>query len=152
MLHMILASAKALSTCNSYGQRGFEEIIGILGAEMVDTHIISTRRTAPLDVDSYLRRVLVPEVAIRFIQDDRSGCSRSQAIEILAASRAYGLAVFPSNGGANMRETKAERLEREKEEEEEEKRRAEILSSKCAGAEALKKGQRAILAIQQLGK
>lgn len=92
---------------------------------------------------------MVPEVAVRLIQDDRGGCSSAEAMRILSESRAYGSAVFPSTGGTDLEETKAEKRERQKEEREEEKQRQEILDKGGSRAEALQRGQDAIMFLRQ---
>lgn len=82
----------SLSEKNSYGGLGFEAIYNQLQTSLVKSAMVADHLVRPLDVDSYVRRVLVPEAAVCLIQTDQS-CERSQAIAILEESRAYGLAV-----------------------------------------------------------
>lgn len=65
-----------------------------LQEKLVDRGWLTVKHTNPLDIDTYLRRVMVPEAAVRLIQDDRPSIHPPQAEEILERSRAYGIAVF----------------------------------------------------------
>jgi hypothetical protein len=78
---------------HSYGLLGLEAMDAVLRDHFVATELISNRSTAPLGVDAYLRRVLVPETAVCLIMADRR-CDRPEAYRVLKASRAYGLAAF----------------------------------------------------------
>lgn len=125
----------------SYGPQGFEAIINSINTYMIQRDpLILAHRTAPLDVATYLRRVMVPEAAIALIIDDYSGApdgpiDRSRATEVLRESRAYGAAVFALDGtfgrdGLNKAaETAAEKKQRHREEDEAEKEREAVLAS-----------------------
>jgi hypothetical protein len=79
---------------HSYGERGYEVIMGTLSQiYLVDESPLSEEKTRPLDAQSYMRRVLLPEVATALIEVDMK-CGRDEALEILQESRQYGLAVF----------------------------------------------------------
>ncbi|KAL7004489.1 hypothetical protein EMMF5_005970 [Cystobasidiomycetes sp. EMM_F5] len=128
-----------------YGPRGFEIIMKWLNDAFVATSLLLADDVKPLDVQGYLRRVLVPEVAILLIQEDNSQpgvpCSRVRAVRILKKSRAYGSAVFPSSG---------EDAEAENEEEEEleiEVATRRIAKARNTGAEA---GRRAYNAYMEV--
>lgn len=128
----------------SYGQKGFAIIINYWNEFVTTTPVITPDKTAPLDVPVYLRRVLVPETAIRLIQDDRGGCSEREAIRILEESRAYGVAVFGGESGSlpgEPKETKLEKKQRRKEEREEDERREAIMSSQSSEAEAIRRSR-----------
>ncbi|KAL0571669.1 hypothetical protein V5O48_010287 [Marasmius crinis-equi] len=59
---------------------------------------------APLNPKEFIGRVLVPEVAVRLIMEDRKlrGASGfDEAVQILRKSAAYGVAMFPSDGGTS---------------------------------------------------
>ncbi|KPV74499.1 uncharacterized protein RHOBADRAFT_54311 [Rhodotorula graminis WP1] len=99
-----------------YGPRGLELIKQTLTALFVDeSPLITPRRTAPLTVDFYLRRVLVPECAVELIRLDLASSTappstrrdsetlRAQAERVRAESRAYGRAVFPHENEAEER-------------------------------------------------
>lgn len=116
-----------------------------LNDAFVATSLLLADDVKPLDVQGYLRRVLVPEVAILLIQEDNSQpgvpCSRVRAVRILKKSRAYGSAVFPSSG---------EDAEAENEEEEEleiEVATRRIAKARNTGAEA---GRRAYNAYMEV--
>ena len=125
-----------------------------LNESLVEDSIITSNRTEPLDVQTFLRRVMVPEVAVRLIQSDRDGISRKAAIKILEASRTYGAAVFGHEGGGggyDEVEIAKEREDREKEKQLQDKRNATILaSSQGSKAEALRRGQKAIAELRLL--
>jgi hypothetical protein len=59
-----------------------------VGPSSVANHVFE-----PLDFQSYLRRVLLPEVTAALIEDDME-CGRDEALQILQDSRRYGLAMF----------------------------------------------------------
>ena len=60
--------------------------------------------TAPLTANEFLERILVPEVALRLIMEDKGLDSDleediDEALEILRDSSSYGVAMFPEDGG-----------------------------------------------------
>lgn len=131
-----------MGTPRSYGPQGFEAIINSITTYLIQRDpLILAHRTAPLDVSTYIRRVMVPEAAVALIMDDFNGAlsrppiNRVQATEILRESRAYGAAVFALDGtfgkdGFNKTaETAAEKKQRHREEDEVEKEREAILAS-----------------------
>lgn len=76
--------------------------------------VLYAHRTAPLDVDFYIRRVLVPECALELIRDDLSEhaeTSREEALEVLEESRGYGKAMFPDTGGEDVRASTVQPVE-----------------------------------------
>ena len=105
-----------------------------------------------MTVDVYLRRVLVPETAVRLIQVDQR-CSTSKALKILAESRDYGAAVFGDMDTASslhFKETQTERDMRAEEEEAAKSHRENLLSSQGYEAEALKMGEAIIAKLRKL--
>jgi hypothetical protein len=134
----------------SYGFKGFELIMAALKKTLVDVGIITAAKTQPLDVGTYLRRVLVPEAAVRLIQGDRKNCSTEEAMVILEESRAYGAAVFGQDASVADLETKREKRDREREQQEFRQEIQAILSSQEAGSKALQRGREAIVALHTL--
>jgi hypothetical protein len=61
---------------------------------------------APLTPDDFVRRVLVPEVAVALIEEDL-GVSRTAAIRTLRDSAQYGVAIFPDDANAGARGAQA---------------------------------------------
>lgn len=115
-----------------------------LTKELVSTGVLTTQHSAPLDVEVYLRRVLVPETAARLIQADQK-CSFSKALTILEESRDYGAAVFgDSETTTSLQESQYERGQRYKEERAEASQREDLLSSQGPEATALRRGQAVI--------
>ncbi|GAA5839477.1 hypothetical protein JCM9279_005954 [Rhodotorula babjevae] len=98
-----------------YGPRGLELIKHTLSRLFVDEMaLITPRRIAPLSIDFYLRRVLVPECAVELIRADLAASAapparrdgetlRAQAERVRVESRAYGRAVFPHEAEAEER-------------------------------------------------
>lgn len=119
----------------------------VLMRKLVHPGIITSEHTAPLDLESYLRRVLVPEAAVRLIKLQQ-GCGISEAEIILRESRDYGAAVFGEDLIAGF-ESKGDRRKRNKEVAENAMRVDDIIKTNGRGAEALKRGQ-AILAELQI--
>ena len=111
--------------------------------------MISPSRIKPLDVESYLRRVLVPEAAVRLIQNDQN-CDYESAVTILNESRAYGAAVFGQDDSQEFRESKAERKERKLERQAREKERQAILDKGGEKARVLQIAQKAIEQLEAL--
>lgn len=74
----------------SYGPVGLEVISTIL-----DMMIIDTKETFPLPTEFFVRRVLIPEVAIRLIAEDLNRSINDPDVQkTLEDSRAYGVALF----------------------------------------------------------
>lgn len=68
--------------------------------------LLTPHRVEPLDVDFYVRRVLLPECAIELIRDDLGGSatvSRDRAEQTVQNSRGYGKAMFPDVGDGEER-------------------------------------------------
>lgn len=127
----------------SYGHQGFEVLKKILEDEFVEHSMVSPSRIRPLDVESYLRRVLIPEAAVRLIQDDQQ-CDYTSAVTILSESRAYGAAAFGHDGSQDLPETKAERKERKMEIQSAERQREAILEAGGRKARVLTMAQKAV--------
>ena len=100
--------------------------------------ILGPRQTHPLPVEAYLRRVLVPELAVMLIAEDLDvdfATARQTAID----SRAYGKAVFASSeeddkwaADEEKREKKAaKRLEKQKADQDELDAAEEIGRASC---------------------
>ncbi|KAK1222124.1 hypothetical protein PQX77_015052 [Marasmius sp. AFHP31] len=56
---------------------------------------------APLDPKEFIQRILVPEVAVRLIMEDRKtrgATGFNEAVQVLRDSAAYGVAMFPDDG------------------------------------------------------
>ncbi|KAF4610432.1 hypothetical protein D9613_006670 [Agrocybe pediades] len=79
---------------------------------------------APLTPTEFVQRILVPEVALRLIMQDKglSGDEgMAEALEILRDSSSYGVAMFPEDGGEWGDKKGKKKSNRRGEEEEEEK-------------------------------
>lgn len=88
---------------------------------ITDAPLLDSFRCAPLSVDSYLRKVLVPELALELIREDLGpGTTREAAETVLHESRSFGNAMF---GGED--DTEFEPLTKEEEEKEEKEARDE---------------------------
>lgn len=72
--------------------RGLDIISTLIAADFVDTGRLTLPATKPFSVDNFVRRVLVPEVAVTLISLDRQ-LLREDAIAELEASRSFGLAI-----------------------------------------------------------
>ncbi|BGP09303.1 hypothetical protein JCM10049v2_005167 [Rhodotorula toruloides] len=82
-----------------YGPRGLEVMFATIKRLFTeDMPLLTAQRTHPLDINFYVRRVLVPECAVELIRHDfgLAQTTRERAEEIREDSRAYGKAVFPS--------------------------------------------------------
>ncbi|GAA5991083.1 hypothetical protein JCM10908_006532 [Rhodotorula pacifica] len=91
-----------------YGPKGRKVICDAVTQLMtVTVPLLSTsHRIEPLDVDFYIRRVLLPECAIELVRDDLGGPSkvtREHAEQVVQESRGYGKAVFPDVGEGDER-------------------------------------------------
>ncbi|KAF9266759.1 hypothetical protein L218DRAFT_996323 [Marasmius fiardii PR-910] len=84
-----------------YGELG-SVIIHHALYELFPPASIEPKLVEPLDPKEFIRRVLVPEVGVRLIMEDRKlrGASGfNEGLEILRESSAYGVAMFPDDGG-----------------------------------------------------
>jgi len=128
--------------CFSYGQKGFDVIMDILNSKLVLGGIVSANRTVPLDIETYLRRVMVPETATRLIQEDMN-CSWTHAFDVLQESRNYGAALFGDveNNPSHLFETQVDRKERRRQQREQASQRDILINSQGEEAEALKLGE-----------
>ena len=78
----------------SYGQKGYHIIFDTL-LRMVKKMLDKCHALVhELDVDAFIERVLIPEVAARLIQDDRR-CDFEAAVQVLQASHEHGKLAFP---------------------------------------------------------
>ncbi|GAA5860938.1 hypothetical protein JCM3774_003194 [Rhodotorula dairenensis] len=81
-----------------YGPKGRRVICDAVTQLMTVTYpLLTPHRVAPLDVDFYVRRVLLPECAIELVRDDLGGAatvSRTRAALVVQESRGYGKAMF----------------------------------------------------------
>ena len=106
-------------------------------------------RILPLTSNEFILRILVPEVALRLIMEDRNlegNDGMHQALVVLRESSAYGVAMFPEDGGEGnigkkrrdgamfvgdkivMERARKRRKELEEEEEQEEREEARRLA------------------------
>lgn len=97
----------------SYGLIGLEVILNTLDnmftSPSLDTSKLDTAQTAPLPTDIFIRRVLIPEVAIRLIAEDLNLSPKDPKVHsTLEDSRAYGVARF-SGGDVNTVALKVEK-------------------------------------------
>ncbi|KAK9895063.1 hypothetical protein P389DRAFT_172634 [Cystobasidium minutum MCA 4210] len=135
-----------------YGHMGFQTILNALTAAFVSKGILTADIASPLTVEVYLRRVLVPETAVRLIQVDQR-CPRSKALTILADSRDYGAAVFGDMDTASSLHFKESQIERHMRVEEEltaATQRENLLSSQGDEAEALRMGEAILSKLRKL--
>ncbi|KAG7093497.1 hypothetical protein E1B28_007172 [Marasmius oreades] len=75
---------------------------------------IEPKLVEPLDPKEFIQRVLVPEVGVRLIMEDRKlrGASGfNEAVEILRESSAYGVAMFPEDDGGSGDSRKSHKRE-----------------------------------------
>lgn len=98
---------------SSYGPQGLEILKDVLEQEIVGLSLIIPSLIKPLDVESYIRRVLVPEAAVRLIQEDQQ-CEHDAAVTILHESRAYGAAAFALGDSETVPESQEELKQRKK--------------------------------------
>ena len=128
---------------------GIDAITEWLNKHLVTEHIVTEQDAAPLDMRSYVRRVLVPEMAILLIIEDQGpDCGRNKAVRILKASRAYGAAVFPSTSSdinADATSSAADTLE-------EDRLRAEAIAANGQRAVALGRGETALAELLSASK
>ncbi|KAL8276991.1 hypothetical protein RQP46_010626 [Phenoliferia psychrophenolica] len=105
-----------------YGPRGFELMVESLRKYLVSDAnggCLSSVLAAPLPVDAYLRRVLLPELAVLLTAEDLK-LSYSAARDVVVESRAFGKALHP-----NSEEDRAWAEREEEKEEKEAKRKVE---------------------------
>ena len=113
-------------------------------------------RILPLTSNEFMSRILVPEVALRLIMEDRGlegNDGMHQALIVLRESSTYGVAMFPEDGGEGwtgkkrrddvmfvgdkivMERARKRRKELEEEEEQEEREEARRIAEMEAGVE-----------------
>jgi hypothetical protein len=113
-------------------------------------------RILPLTSNEFILRILVPEVALRLIMEDRDldgDDGVHQALVVLRESSTYGVAMFPEDGGGGstgkkrrddamcvgdkivMERARKRRKELEEEEEQEEREEARRIAEMEAGVE-----------------
>lgn len=84
----------------SYGELGsviiHQTLYNMFPPASMDPNVI-----APLTANEFVQRILVPEVALRLIMEDKgfSDEDMKEALTILRESSAYGVAMFPEDGG-----------------------------------------------------
>ncbi|EEB94317.1 hypothetical protein MPER_06885, partial [Moniliophthora perniciosa FA553] len=84
-----------------YGELG-SVIIHHALYELFPPSSIEPHLVAPLDPKEFIQRVLVPEVGVRLIMEDKKlvgGAGTREAVQILRDSSKYGVAMFPEDGG-----------------------------------------------------
>ncbi|ESK87391.1 proteophosphoglycan ppg4 [Moniliophthora roreri MCA 2997] len=84
-----------------YGELG-SVIIHHALYELFPPSSIEPHLVAPLDPKEFIQRVLVPEVGVRLIMEDKKligGAGAREAVQILRDSSKYGVAMFPEDGG-----------------------------------------------------
>ncbi|TKA55907.1 hypothetical protein B0A53_01604 [Rhodotorula sp. CCFEE 5036] len=90
-----------------YGPKGRKVICDAVTHLLTVTFpLLTPHRVEPLDVDFYVRRVLLPECAIELVRDDLGGSatvSRERAEQTVQDSRGYGKAMFPDVGDGEER-------------------------------------------------
>ncbi|TFY51254.1 hypothetical protein EVJ58_g10666 [Rhodofomes roseus] len=84
----------AAQSVGYYGAKGYEMILFML-LHLFDNVTFNCGQTKPVPFRETLEHVLIPEVAVRLIQDDLS-TSRMQALEILRDSSPYGAIAHPT--------------------------------------------------------
>ncbi|TFY52206.1 hypothetical protein EVJ58_g10144 [Rhodofomes roseus] len=77
-----------------YGHRGYQIILFML-LHLFDESTFNHEQAKPVAYRSMLECVLIPEVAVRFIQQDLS-ISRMQAVQTLKDSSRYGMVAHPA--------------------------------------------------------
>lgn len=85
----------------SYGEQG-SVIIHQTLFDMFPPASFDPARISPLTSNEFVLRILVPEVALRLIMEDRDregNDEMHQALVVLRESSAYGVAMFPEDGG-----------------------------------------------------
>jgi hypothetical protein len=89
-----------MSFLRSYGELG-SVIIHHTLYDLFPPASIDTEAIVPLGAEEFLQRVLIPEVALRLIMEDRQLTGRSgkqTALQVLRESSSYGVAMFPADG------------------------------------------------------
>jgi len=76
-----------------YGPKGASIISAVLLSRLMAPGILTPEMTKPLGTLEYLNQVLVPEVGIRLISQDRGGISLDEAGEIMKDSVEFGMFV-----------------------------------------------------------
>lgn len=85
---------------HSYGYQGYQVFVNTLEAIFINNptapNHLNLQKSAPLSPDTYLRHVLIPELASCLIaQDIKMDRTDPQVKETLESSREYGATVFP---------------------------------------------------------
>lgn len=95
------ASINVTLPSSSYGEQG-SVIIHQTLFDMFPPASFDATRILPLTSNEFVLRVLVPEVALRLIMEDRNlegNDGMDQALIVLRESSTYGVAMFPEDGG-----------------------------------------------------
>lgn len=85
----------------SYGEQGSVIIIQTL-YNMFPLSDMNPNLVSPLTANEFVQRILVPEVALRLIMEDKElegESGKQEALIILRESSAFGVAMFPEDGG-----------------------------------------------------
>ena len=89
------------SSSSSYGEQG-SVIIHQTLFDMFPPASFDPARILPLTPNEFISRILVPEVALSLIMEDRDlegDDGMQQALIVLRESSTYGVAMFPEDGG-----------------------------------------------------
>lgn len=95
------SSVNGAPSSSSYGEQG-SVIIHQTLFDMFPPASFNPARISPLTSNEFVLRILVPEVALRLIMEDRNlegNDGIHQALIVLRESSAYGVAMFPEDGG-----------------------------------------------------
>jgi hypothetical protein len=76
-----------------YGSKGASIILSCLVSHFLDTNILTFDLTKPQEPFEYLNQVLMPEIAIMLISQDRGGISFEEAKKIMGDSLEFGMYV-----------------------------------------------------------
>ena len=149
------ASINLTPSSSSYGEQG-SVIIHQTLFDMFPPASFDPKRILPLTSNEFILRILVPEVALRLIMEDRDlegDDGMHEALIVLRESSTYGVAMFPEDGGGGstgrkrkddamwvgdkivMERARKRRKELEEEEEQEEREEARRIAEIEAGVE-----------------
>lgn len=101
ILLCFIASINVTSYSSSYGEQG-SVIIHQTLFDMFPPASFDPTRILPLTSNEFILRILVPEVALRLIMEDRDlegDDGIHEALIVLRESSTYGVAMFPEDGG-----------------------------------------------------
>ncbi|TFK25106.1 hypothetical protein FA15DRAFT_372634 [Coprinopsis marcescibilis] len=90
-----------------YGELGSMIIYQTL-VDMFPPSSYEVEKITPLGPEEFMQRILVPEVALRLIMEDRSlkgESGKKAALQVLRDSATYGVQMFPSDAGEEDAET-----------------------------------------------